>query len=154
MKIYGYCRTNILVNCFVDQLELLSKYKCDRVFKDISSGLYIKDLKTPILRLRPSLAKLLKTIKQDDFIVVSSLDRFGLPLSELIHILNNIEQKGAHIISIKEGIKTFTRCGTNLFSISKSFQRCIHEIENEKSVIKSLTSIENGKKSKGRPRKN
>ena len=76
----------------------LEGMELDRIFTDKASG---KDSK------RPQLEALLAFVREDDAVVVHSMDRLARNLDDLRRIVQNLTKRGIRIEFLKEGL-TFT----------------------------------------------
>ncbi len=56
-----------------------------------------------------------------DTLVVVSIDRLGISLSDLVGTLENLENRGIQFRSLREGIETSTPLGRMFFQIAASF---------------------------------
>jgi DNA invertase Pin-like site-specific DNA recombinase len=72
------------------------------VFKETASG---------VKRNRPELRRVLDLLRQDDRIVVYALDRLARSQLHLLQIVEEIEAKGAKLISLRESIDTSSAVG-------------------------------------------
>ena len=99
MKI-GYARVSTTDQNLDRQLEQLQKADCKKIFQEKISG---KDTN------RPELQKMLNFIREDDEVVVISMDRLGRNSRDISNIIEQIKQKGATINILNlpsfEGIK-------------------------------------------------
>ena len=99
MKI-GYARVSTTDQNLDRQLEQLQKADCKKIFQEKISG---KDTN------RPELQKMLNFIREDDEVVVISMDRLGRNSRDISNIIEQIKQKGATINILDlpsfEGIK-------------------------------------------------
>ena len=96
----GYARVSTTDQNLDRQLEQLQKAKCKKIFQEKVSG---KDTN------RPELQKMLNFIREDDEVVVISMDRLGRNSRDISNIIEQIKQKGATINILDlpsfEGIK-------------------------------------------------
>lgn len=99
MKV-GYARVSTTEQNLNRQLEQLKKADCKKIFQEKVSG---KDTN------RPELQKMLNFIREDDEVVVISMDRLGRNSRDISNILEQIKSKGATINILNlpsfEGIK-------------------------------------------------
>ena len=99
MKI-GYARVSTTDQNLDRQLEQLQKADCKKIFQEKISG---KDTN------RPELQKMLNFIREDDEVVVISMDRLGRNSRDISNIIEQIKQKRATINILDlpsfEGIK-------------------------------------------------
>ena len=87
MKI-GYARVSTREQNLDSQLDQLEKAGCKKIFQEKLSG---KNMN------RPALQDLLSFIREDDEVMVVSLDRLGRSSQDITEILERIKQKGATI---------------------------------------------------------
>lgn len=87
MKI-GYARVSTREQNLDRQLDQLEKAGCKKIFQEKLSG---KNMD------RPALQNLLSFIREDDEVIVVSLDRLGRSSQDITAILEKIKQKGATI---------------------------------------------------------
>src|SRR5947208_3383811 len=105
--IIGYARVSTDDQTTALQRDGLKRARCKLVFEDKGvSG---------IARKRPALTKALKRIERGDVLTVWRLDRLGRSLRDLITIIGEIEQRGAHFHSVTEHIDTTTASGKLVF---------------------------------------
>jgi len=90
------------------QLAALKQAGCKRVFTDKATGAHVK---------RPELAKCLKTLANDDTLVVWKLDRLGRSLRDLIGLLDDLKARGVAFRSLTEAIDTTTPTGRAMWQM-------------------------------------
>ena len=99
MKI-GYARVSTTDQNLDRQLEQLQKSDCKKIFQEKVSGKNAN---------RPQLQAMLDFIREDDEVVVISMDRLGRNSRDISNIIEQIKQKGATINILNlpsfEGIK-------------------------------------------------
>lgn len=99
MKI-GYARVSTTDQSLDRQLEQLQKADCKKIFQEKISGKNTN---------RPQLQAMLDFIREDDEVVVVSMDRLGRNSRDISNIIEQIKQKGATINILNlpsfEGIK-------------------------------------------------
>ena len=99
MKI-GYARVSTIDQNLDRQLEQLQKADCKKIFQEKISGKNAN---------RPQLQAMLDFIREDDEVVVISMDRLGRNSRDISNIIEQIKQKGATINILDlpsfEGIK-------------------------------------------------
>lgn len=99
MKI-GYARVSTTDQNLDRQLEQLQKAKCKKIFQEKISGKNAN---------RPQLQAMLDFIREDDEVVVISMDRLGRNSRDISNIIEQIKQKGTTINILDlpsfEGIK-------------------------------------------------
>ena len=86
---YGYARVSTEDQNPALQLAALKKAACRTVFKDEGiSGATAQ---------RPAMVKCLKTLQAGDTLIVRKLDRLGRSLRDLIHMLDDLKQRGGEV---------------------------------------------------------
>ena len=83
MKI-GYARVSTKSQCesLDQQIRLLKKSDCVEVYYEVISGANTK---------RPELTKVLKILKPDDTLIITSINRLGRSLKDLISIITSLQ---------------------------------------------------------------
>jgi DNA invertase Pin-like site-specific DNA recombinase len=130
MKI-GYARVSTQDQKLELQMDELTKYGCEIIFKEKLSG------KT---RERPELVKMLGQIRKGDVVVVWKLDRLGRSLKDLIDMVSSFREKGVEFVSLKDGIDTATATGRFTFNIFASVAEIEREIIRERTLASYLRS--------------
>lgn len=106
--IFGYARVSTEQQNLDRQLDALEKYGVDMIFNEKMTG---------TKRDRPELSKMLDRMTTGDTVVVESLSRLGRSTKDLIELVELFEQKGVHLVSLKESIDTSTSTGRLLFTL-------------------------------------
>ena len=93
MKI-GYARVSTKSQCesLDQQIKLLKKSGCNEVYSEVISGASAK---------RPELTKVLKILKLDDTLIITSIDRLGRSLKDLISIVGHLQEQSVNFFSLK-----------------------------------------------------
>ena len=112
MKI-GYARVSTKKQCssLDHQIKLLKKEGCKIVFSEVISGAN---------KQRPELAKLFEQIKKGDVLVITSIDRLGRSLKDLVSIIDTLQKNKISFLSLKEKIDTATPTGMLMFNLMGS----------------------------------
>lgn len=123
MKI-GYARvsTKHQRDSLDQQIALLKSSGCGKVFSEIVSGSSIK---------RAELKALIHTIKAGETLVITSIDRLGRSLKDLIDIITHLKEKQIGFQTLKEQMDTNTPTGMLMFNMMASIA------EFERSLINS-----------------
>lgn len=106
--IFGYARVSTEAQNLDRQLDALRKYGVDMIFNEKMTGTK-KD--------RPELAKLIDRMTEGDTVVIESLSRLGRSTKDLIELTELFQDKGVHLVSMKENIDTSTPTGKLLFTL-------------------------------------
>ena len=106
---YGYARVSTDDQNPALQLSALKKAGCRKVFKDEGiSGATTK---------RPALQRCLKALQAGDILIVWKLDRLGRSLRDLIHMLDELRERGVRFRSLTEAIDTETPTGRAMWQM-------------------------------------
>lgn len=119
--VFGYARVSTQDQSLDRQIDALIKYGVqdteDTLFKEKMTG-----TKTN----RPELDKVRLKARQGDIVVVESLSRLGRSTKDLLNLLDEFENKGIQLVSLKENIDTSTPTGkllTTVLSAISQFER-------------------------------
>ena len=107
MKI-GYCRVSTTGQSVLSQKEKLQKEGCEVFYEEKISGKS---------KERPELKALLKALRKDDCVHVTTICRLARSLPDLFQISKEIEQKEAHLHIVDQQMDTSTPAGKLLFSV-------------------------------------
>jgi DNA invertase Pin-like site-specific DNA recombinase len=112
MKI-GYARvsTKHQRESLDQQIALLKTAGCSEVYSEIISGANSK---------RPELTKLLDKIQPGDTLIITSIDRLGRSLIDLIGIINHLKEHIINFCSLKEQMDTSLDTGMLMFNMMGS----------------------------------
>ena len=93
------------------QIGLLKNAGCSEIYSEVISGSNSK---------RPELTKLLGKIQANDTLVITSVDRLGRSLKDLITIISNLKDNSVNFQSLKEQMDTSTDTGMLMFNMMGS----------------------------------
>lgn len=113
----GYARVSTDDQNLDLQIDALRRAGCDQIFEDVVTG---------ASRKRPGLARALGQVNAGDKLIVWKLDRLGRDFRHLNEIADQLQGRGAHFLSISEGIDTSSTVGEvifRLFSVFSDFER-------------------------------
>ena len=105
-RLIGYARVSTEEQATDPQADELRAAGCEVVFAEHASGAD---------RGRPVLARLLRTIRPGETLVVVRLDRLARSVSHLLAVIEALEAAGAHFRSLRDPIDTTTPQG--MFSL-------------------------------------
>ena len=134
MKV-GYIRSSTEAGSRDYQLVAIGSV--DRVFEDVISG---------VKENRPGLTELLNFVRDGDSVVVHSISRLGRSLKVVLQIVDQLNQKGVKLISIREKFDTETAVGRLTMNILCS----VAEMEREQIVDKLQSARRCSKVKQGR----
>ncbi len=138
----GYARVSSTGQNLDSQLDALKQVGCTRIFADKVSG--IQDS-------RPEWDKLLDYARQGDTLVVTELSRMTRSLTQLLHLVNYLEERQINIQSLRENIDTTTATGRAFISIMGAINQLERELKTERAAAGRAAAKARGK-SGGRPR--
>jgi DNA invertase Pin-like site-specific DNA recombinase len=141
MKI-GYARTSTTDQKagFEAQIKQLDALDCERIYREQASS----------VAERPQLDRLLDSLRGDDHVIVTKLDRLARSVIDLGNILKTIDEAGASIQIVDLGVDTSTPTGKLMLNVMGS----IAQFEREMMLERQKVGIEKAKlegKYKGRP---
>lgn len=140
---FGYARVSTKDQNLNLQIDAFRKIGCSDtyIYREEISG---------ASRERPELQKMLTQIREGDIVVVWKLDRLGRSVADLIHLVNEIQGKGAGFISLQDNIDTTTPHGKLTFHIFAAFAEFEREIIRERTNAGLASARARGRKG-GRP---
>lgn len=125
MKI-GYARVSSITQDIELQKEALEKAGCQKIFSESVSG---KD------NNRTQLKAMIELLREGDIVVVYKIDRIARSLKGLIEIVESLNEKKVHLVSLDSGdrVDTTSPMGRAFFQIAGVFA------ELERGMIESRT---------------
>jgi DNA invertase Pin-like site-specific DNA recombinase len=124
MKI-GYLRVSTHDQNLSLQLDALKAAGCDHFYEEKMSGTQMN---------RPELLNALKSLRKRDTLVVWKLDRLGRSLKDLLHIIDDLQQRGIGFLSLQDKLDATSASGKLFFHIFAALA------EFESSLIKERTN--------------
>ncbi|MBM7411249.1 DNA invertase Pin-like site-specific DNA recombinase [Clavibacter michiganensis] len=103
----GYVRVARSEEPYQDQVDALDQAGCERIFVDVAGG-----RRAP----RPGLQDALDYLRENDELLVVSLDRLGPGAADVVRILNGLEARGIAFRAIRDGLEAGTAAGRGLFA--------------------------------------
>ncbi|MCM3603721.1 recombinase family protein, partial [Robertmurraya korlensis] len=125
------------------QLDALTNCGCEKIFQEKISS--VKDK-------RPQLENCLQALRNGDTLYIWRLDRLGRSLKDLITIVNQLQEIGCELVSIKESIDTSTTSGKLTFHLFASLAEFERELIRERTQA-GLSSARARGRLGGRPEK-
>ena len=101
MKI-GYVRVSTVDQNEARQVEALKKYGIEKWYSEKVSG---KDLN------RPKLQEMLDFVREGDTIYIHDFSRISRSVKDLLSLIDLLEAKKVHLVSVKENLNTSTPAG-------------------------------------------
>ena len=101
---YAYIRVSTVEQNEARQLEAMKKYNIpeENYFIEKISGKNTN---------RPELQRLLETVKEGDTIHVHDFSRLSRSVADLLNLVEDLKERGVHLISNKENLDTSTPTG-------------------------------------------
>lgn len=98
----AYVRVSTIEQNEARQLEGLKKYNIDKWFTEKVSGKNTK---------RPELQKMLEYAREGDTIYIWDFSRLSRSVKDLLEIIEELQDKEVHLVSVKENLDTSTSTG-------------------------------------------
>ena len=98
----GYVRVSTVDQNEARQVESLKKYGIEKWYSEKVSG---KDLN------RPKLQEMLDFVREGDTIFIHDFSRISRSVKDLLSLIDLIEAKKVHLVSVKENLDTSTPAG-------------------------------------------
>jgi len=141
MTTYGYARVSTSDQNLEAQETELRAAACNVIFKEIVSG---------ATKARPQLDTLLSIATEGDTIIVTSLDRLGRTLSDLIHLIDGFADRGVHFRSLREQLDTSSATGRLIFHVFGAIAEFERELIRERTK-RGLAAAKAAGRKGGRP---
>ena len=140
----GYARCSTLDQNLDWQIDALTKEGCDRIFLEKFTGTR-KD--------RPELLRMMDMLREGDTVIICELTRLSRSVKDLFDLVEQVEQAGANIKSLKEPwLDTTTPQGRLLFTIFSGVSQFERELIRERTM-EGLATARAGGRMGGRPGK-
>lgn len=104
----GYARVSTEAQNLSRQIDALNAYGVDELYTEKMTGTKAN---------RPELDKVRLRMRAGDIVVVESLSRLGRSTRDLLNLLDEFDQKGVQLVSLKESIDTATPTGKLLVTV-------------------------------------
>lgn len=136
---YGYSRCSTSAGDWAIQLDALAKAGVDDrdIYREKASG---------VKRDRTELRRVLDLLRAEDRIYVYALDRLARSQLHLLQIVEEIEQKGAKLISLRENIDTSSAMGRFFVGVLGSLAAMERELILERTKAGVALARERGVK--------
>jgi DNA invertase Pin-like site-specific DNA recombinase len=138
----GYARVSTAAQNIDSQIDALYAFGCKKVFSDKESG-----VKTE----RPGWQQLMDYIREGDILVITELSRMTRSLKHLLQVVEDLNNKGIGIVSLREHIDTSTATGRCFVSIMGAISQMERELKSERAAAGREAAKARGKTG-GRPR--
>ncbi|NDV96096.1 recombinase family protein [Dysgonomonas sp. 521] len=141
--IYGYARVSSRGQNLSAQIQALTDFGCEKIFKEKVSA--CDNAK------RFQFEKLLHQVESGDTLVVWKLDRLGRSMFELVEIISMLKEKKVHFISLTENINTNSPTGKIMFMFFSMMAEYEMNLKKERAEAGRILARKNGKLG-GRPK--
>jgi DNA invertase Pin-like site-specific DNA recombinase len=101
---------------------------------------------------RSELQKVLSVLGEGDALVVTRLDRLGRSLRDIANITHEIEQSGAHLNVLEQGVDTSSAANRAFFGMSATFAAFETDIRRERQLEGIALAKRSGVYKGGKPR--
>jgi len=106
--IFGYARVSTEEQSLNRQIDALNGYGVDELLTEKMTG---------TKRNRPELDRLMDKVRKGDTVVIESLSRLGRSTKDLLALVEQFEEQGIVLISLKESIDISTPTGKLLVTV-------------------------------------
>jgi DNA invertase Pin-like site-specific DNA recombinase len=144
-RLHGYARVSTDEQDLAMQIEALAKAGVDRdhIYTDKRSG---KDMR------RGGLQDVLSMMRRGDVLVVWRFDRLSRSLRDLLHVFDDLQERGIQLRSLHEQLDTTTPMGKLMFQLAGMLAEFERALIAQRTAAGMATAKSNGKKF-GPPRK-
>lgn len=127
--IVGYVRVSTEGQNTARQDEMMAAAGVERVYREKISGKNVD---------RPELQRMMEFVREGDTVVVESYSRFSRSTKDLLDLLQRLDEKGVHFISLKEKVDTSTPQGRLIMTIFAG----LAQFEREQTLQRQREGIE------------
>jgi DNA invertase Pin-like site-specific DNA recombinase len=135
MAVIGYARVSSIGQSLEIQIDKLSNYGCEKIYKEKRSGTTAQ---------RPEMKACLDYVRDGDVLVITKLDRLARSTFHLHKIVNDLNNKGVGFKVLDQSFDTTTRDGRLMFSILASIAEFETELRSERQLEGIAKAKENG----------
>jgi DNA invertase Pin-like site-specific DNA recombinase len=141
--IFGYARVSSFDQNLDSQIEQLRETKVDRIVQEKVSG---------IQNQKEELNQLLNQLVKGDTLVVTRMDRLGRNTKQLLELIEELDERGIHLVILNLGIDTRTPSGKFILTVMSAFSELDRTMIKEKQqagiAIAKRKGVYRGKKQK------
>jgi DNA invertase Pin-like site-specific DNA recombinase len=139
--IIGYARVSTDDQSTANQIPLLKKAGCERIYEETASGAKWE---------REQLQACMKHLRHGDVLIVWKLDRLSRSLKDLLQIMDQVDKAGATFKSLTETVDTTGACGRLMLSMLGAFAAFERDMIKERTKLGLKRAKANGKQLGGR----
>ncbi len=139
---FGYARVSTQDQELARQIDALEKYGVDEIFTEKMTGTKAN---------RPELNRLKDKVRPGDIVVIESLSRLGRSTKDLLSLIEDWNQQGVKLVSLKESIDTTTPTGKLLLIVLSAISQFERDITVQRTNEGLQAARARGRKG-GRPK--
>jgi len=144
IMIIGYARVSTEQQELARQTDALTAYGVDELYTEKMTGTKAS---------RPELDKVKMIVRKGDTIVIESLSRLGRSSKDLLNLIDEWDNKGVKLVSLKENIDTSTPTGKLLLTVLSAICQFERDITVQRTQEGLKAARARGRKG-GRPKAN
>ncbi|MDY4173489.1 MAG: recombinase family protein, partial [Evtepia sp.] len=141
---FGYARVSTDDQELARQIDALNNYGVDKIYKEKITGTKAS---------RPELDKLKNAVREGDSVIIESLSRLGRSTKDLLALLEEWDNQGVKLVSLKENIDTTTPTGKLLVTVLSAISQFERDITVQRTNEGLQAARQRGRKG-GRPKAN
>lgn len=141
---FGYARVSTDDQELARQIDALNNYGVDKIYKEKITGTKAS---------RPELDKLKNAVREGDSVIIESLSRLGRSTKDLLALLEEWDNQGVKLVSLKENIDTTTPTGKLLVTVLSAVSQFERDIIVQRTNEGLQSARKRGRKG-GRPKAN
>lgn len=141
---FGYARVSTDDQELARQIDALNNYGVDKIYKEKITGTKAS---------RPELDKLKNAVREGDSVIIESLSRLGRSTKDLLALLEEWDNQGVKLVSLKENIDTTTPTGKLLVTVLSAISQFERDITVQRTNEGLQAARARGRKG-GRPKAN
>lgn len=141
---FGYARVSTDDQELARQIDALNNYGVDKIYKEKITGTKAS---------RPELDKLKNALREGDSVIIESLSRLGRSTKDLLALLEEWDNQGVKLVSLKENIDTTTPTGKLLVTVLSAISQFERDITVQRTNEGLQAARQRGRKG-GRPKAN
>lgn len=142
---FGYARVSTDDQELARQIDALNNYGVDKIYKEKITGTKAS---------RPELDKLKNAVREGDSVIIESLSRLGRSTKDLLALLEEWDNQGVKLVSLKENIDTTTPTGKLLVTVLSAISQFERDIIIVQRTNEGLQSARKRGRKGGRPKAN
>jgi len=140
MKI-GYARVSTQEQNLDRQIDNLKACGCERIYTEKMTGTKAD---------RPEFRLMLETLRPGDVLVTDSFSRLSRSTKDLLNLVENLNNTGVHLVSLKENLDTTTATGKMMLTMLSALSQFERDLIAERTVDGLKAARARGRKG-GRP---